>query len=172
MHSWNFKKIISLALYQNYNTFPSLKPRKLLDKTGVKLFHNFTRHHTVLVLKIEYISTLYWPLCFARLCCCFGFRESEASVVFEFYSGCKRKNPDQNFQDHRTGRQEVAACLSLIRAILGLQANEQQLSHEHLNSKFQFCWGKIYQYSVGSNQFLASNIPSKPRPIFASKVSV
>ena len=32
-------------------------------------------------------------------CCCFGFHSSEASIVFEFYSGGKQKPP--NFQHHK-----------------------------------------------------------------------
>ena len=33
----------------------------------------------------------YWPLRSARLCCCFGFHRSEASIVHEFYSGGKKR---------------------------------------------------------------------------------
>ena len=58
----------------------------------------------MLVLKAQ-----YWPLCFARLRCCFGFHGSEASIVIkDFYSGKKQK--PQNFQHHKNGRQEIAAC--------------------------------------------------------------
>ena len=50
------------------NTFRNLPPSKMLLKAQ------------------------YWPLCFARLCCCFGFHGSEASIVIrEFYSGRKQK---------------------------------------------------------------------------------
>ena len=43
-----------------------------------------------------------------RLCCCFGFDWSKASIVYEFYSRSKL-NP-QNFQHHKNGHQEIAAC--------------------------------------------------------------
>ena len=36
------------------------------------------------------------------------FTRSEASIVFEFYSSGKQK--PQNFQHHKNGRQEIAAC--------------------------------------------------------------
>ena len=42
-------------------------------------------------------------------CCCFCFHRSEASIVIkEFYSAHKQK--PQNFQHHKNGRQEIAAC--------------------------------------------------------------
>ena len=37
------------------------------------------------------LKAQYWPLCFARLCCCLGFHGSEASIVYEFYFGGKQK---------------------------------------------------------------------------------
>ena len=37
------------------------------------------------------LNAQYWPLCFAHLCCCLGFHRSEASIVYEFYSGSKQK---------------------------------------------------------------------------------
>ena len=55
------------------------------------------------------LKAQYWPLCFACLCCCFGFQGSEAAIVIkEFYSGHKQK--PQNFQHHKNGYQEIAAC--------------------------------------------------------------
>ena len=48
--------------------------------------------------RIARLKAQYWPLCFARLCCCFGFHGSEASIVYEFYSGSKRP---LNFQHHK-----------------------------------------------------------------------
>ena len=59
--------------------------------------------------EISPLEAQYWPLCFAYLCCCFGFHGSEAPIVIkEFYSGHKQK--PQNFQHHKNGRQEIAAC--------------------------------------------------------------
>ena len=56
-----------------------------------------------------YLKAQYWPLCFARLCCCFGFHGNEASIVIkEFFSLHKQK--PQNFQHHKNGRQEIAVC--------------------------------------------------------------
>ena len=52
---------------------------------------------------VRNIKAQYWPLCFARLCCCFGFHGSEASIVI------KEQKP-QNFQHHKHGRQEIVAC--------------------------------------------------------------
>ena len=88
---------------------------------GIKFYlnPNFTRladgqveqHFMIcdLCRPVSFLTSLkaqYWPLCFARICCSFG---SEASIVIkEFYSGRKQKL--QNFQHHKNGRQEIAAC--------------------------------------------------------------
>ena len=49
------------------------------------------------VTKAGWLKGPVWPLCFACLCCCFGFQGSEALIVIkEFYSGRK-----QNFQHHK-----------------------------------------------------------------------
>ena len=54
----------------------------------------------VILKLLLYLTAQYWPLCFAILCCCFGFYRSEASIVIkEFYSGSKQK--PQNFQHHK-----------------------------------------------------------------------
>ena len=69
-------------------------------------------------LEVTWLKAQYWPLCFVCLCCCFGFHRSEASIVTkEFYSDHKQK--PQNFQHHKNGRQEIAAC-SAQWAIPGL----------------------------------------------------
>ena len=52
-----------------------------------------------------FLKAQYWPLRLVRLSCCFGFHKSEAPIVFEFYSGGKRK--PQNFQHHTNGRSEI-----------------------------------------------------------------
>ena len=36
-----------------------------------------------LLLSRVCLKAQYCPLCFTRLCCCFGFHGSEASIVFE-----------------------------------------------------------------------------------------
>ena len=46
----------------------------------------------VLIDNIHNLKTQYWPFCLSHLCCCFGFHGSEASIVFEVYSGGKEKN--------------------------------------------------------------------------------
>ena len=57
----------------------------------------------------DFLKAQYRPLCFAHLCCCFGFLERETSIVYKFYSGDKQK--PQNFQHHKNGRQEIAAYM-------------------------------------------------------------
>ena len=32
---------------------------------------------------LNILKAQYWPLCFAHLCCCFGFERSEASCYFK-----------------------------------------------------------------------------------------
>ena len=44
-------------------------------------------------------------LCFVGFCC-FGFHGCEVSIVSKFYSD----NKQQKFQDHKNGRQGIAAC--------------------------------------------------------------
>ena len=69
--------------------------------------------HDVLIggiyTQIYILKAQYRPLCFAPLWCCFGFDMNKVSIVFDFYSGGKQKNP-QNFQHHKNGRQDIAAC--------------------------------------------------------------
>ena len=62
----------------------------------------------VLVVRPYVLKAEYWPSCFARLFCCFGFHGRKLSIVYECYSGGKEK--PQNFQHHNSGCQEIAVC--------------------------------------------------------------
>ena len=60
---------------------------------------------------LNILKAQYWPLCFAHLCCCFGFERSEASCYFKKSSIlAAKKKPQNGFKHHRNDHQDIAAC--------------------------------------------------------------
>ena len=87
-----------------------VKLNKRSIRTFLAAFSNVT---DIIRVKSSCKRVRHWSLILtasilARLCCCFSFHESEASIVYELHSG--RQQKPQSFQHHKNGSQEIVVC--------------------------------------------------------------